>query len=334
MVALGLIPEGTDLFGATLEEYANQVVGYYDPDVKEMVMISDSGGTDALSQITYAHEFVHALQDQHFDLNALQEQVEASDDSEAEWALRALVEGDASVAQLQFVLRHRELLDDIDFDSASSAPAAPPVITESMVFPYVAGSQFVTRIMREGIWEEVNIAYDHLPISTEQILHVDRYIAGDIPQDISVPDVGSALGQGWSIADHDVIGELMIMLMFAEEQPGQQSGFAAGFPAVATIAAGGWDGDRYTTWENGDQTVVVWQSAWDSRADSREFAETMADYDAGRSGVAVHDTASNTVIDGNEWSSRIVRSGDEVTYVLAPTAELADDVLAEIQNAA
>ena len=108
MIALGLIPEGTDLFGVTLEEQANQIVGYYDPDTKEMVMISDSGGSDALAQITYAHEFVHALQDQHFDLNSLQDQVDALDDSEATSAFRALVEGDATVAQFQFMLRHPE----------------------------------------------------------------------------------------------------------------------------------------------------------------------------------------------------------------------------------
>ena len=34
MIALGLIPEGTDLFGVTLEEQANQIVGYYDPDTR------------------------------------------------------------------------------------------------------------------------------------------------------------------------------------------------------------------------------------------------------------------------------------------------------------
>ena len=333
MIALGLIPAGTDLFGATLEEQATGVVGYYDPDVKEMVMISDSGGTDPLAQITYAHEFVHALQDQHFDLNALQDQVEALDDSEAATAFRALVEGDATVAQFQFMIRHPELVSALDFSDTESA-SSPPVITEAIMFPYLAGSQFVTRLLREGIWEEVNIAYGHLPVSTEQILHFDRYVDGDTPQDVSVPDIGSTLGRGWSIADQDIVGELVVMLMFAEEQPGQQSGFTAGFPDVATIAAGGWDGDRYTTWVKGEQTVIVWQSAWDSRADAREFAGTMADYDAGRSGATAQGTASITAIDGNEWSSRIVRSGDQVTYVLAPTAELADDVLASVRDAA
>ena len=149
MIALGLIPEGTDLFGVTLEEQANQIVGYYDPDTKEMVMISDSGGSDALAQITYAHEFVHALQDQHFDLNALQDQVDALNDSEATSAFRALVEGDATVAQFQFMLRHPELVAAMDFGD-SGASSAPPVITESMLFPYLAGSAFVTKLLREG----------------------------------------------------------------------------------------------------------------------------------------------------------------------------------------
>jgi hypothetical protein len=124
------------------------------------------------------------------------------------------------------------------------------------------------------------------------------------------------------------------MLMFADEQPGQQSGFAAGFPEEATTAATGWDGDQYASWTDGDQIVIVWQSAWDSEVDAVEFADAMSAYDAGRSGVAAHDSASGTAIDGGEWSSRIVRTGDEVTYVLAPTAELADDVLAHVRDAA
>ena len=149
MVALGLIPEGTDLFGTTLEEQASGIVGYYDPDTKEMVLISDSGGSDALAQITYAHEFVHALQDQHFDLNSLQDQVDALNDSEASSAFRALVEGDATVAQFQFMLRHPDLVAAMDFGD-SGASSAPPVITESMLFPYLAGSAFVTKLLREG----------------------------------------------------------------------------------------------------------------------------------------------------------------------------------------
>ena len=333
MVALGLIPEGTDLFGTTLEEQASGIVGYYDPDTKEMVLISDSGGSDALAQITYAHEFVHALQDQHFDLNSLQDQVDALDDSEATSAFRALVEGDATVAQFQFMLRHPELVAAMDFGD-SGASSAPPVITESMLFPYLAGSAFVTKLLREGIWEEVNIAYDHLPVSTEQILHFDRYVAGDDPQDVSVPNVGSTLGPAWSVADEDIVGELVVMLMFAEEQPGQQSGFAAGFPEEATTAATGWDGDQYATWTDGDQTVIVWQSAWDSELDAVEFADAMSAYDAQRSGVVARDSASGTAIDGSDWSSRIVQIGDEVTYVLAPTAELAEDILATVRAAA
>ena len=166
------------------------------------------------------------------------------------------------------------------------ASSAPPVITESMLFPYLAGSAFVTKLLREGIWEEVNIAYDHLPVSTEQILHFDRYVAGDIPQDVSVPDVGSALGQAWSVADRGYRRRAHGHADVRRGAAGPAIGFAAGFPEEATTAAGGWDGDRYTTW-----TTVTKRSSSGSRPGTAgptrsNSPTTMSAYDAGRSGVA------------------------------------------------
>ena len=114
MKALGLIPEGADLFALLQDVYATGVAGYYDPEANEMIVVSDSGSSDAFAQITYAHEFVHALTDQHFDLEALQKQVDRLDD-EADMAFHALVEGDATAAQLEFMTQNLDLLKDADF---------------------------------------------------------------------------------------------------------------------------------------------------------------------------------------------------------------------------
>ncbi len=87
---LGLIPTDTDLMGMVLDLYQSEIAGYYDDETKDFVLIQpDAGaggegadgagagraetvvaeaGLDLMAQITFVHEFVHALQDQHLDL--------------------------------------------------------------------------------------------------------------------------------------------------------------------------------------------------------------------------------------------------------------------------
>jgi hypothetical protein len=328
MEALGLIPEGTDLFGVYREAYAGGVAGYYDSDANEMVLIRDSGSPDAFAQITYAHEFVHALTDQHFDLTALQEQVEERDDSDADTAFHALVEGDASAAQVEFMLRHPDLIDAAISADDSAFEGLPAAIIASLRFPYVSGYDFVEALRATGGWDAVNAAYRDLPASTEQILHPELYAASDIPAVVSVPNVGHAFGQEWATVEQDTVGEFSVLLLMSAGQPGEDSVLATDDFVTAQGAADGWNGDRYATWVNGEQTAVIWKSSWDSEDDAVEFERALAGYDSERWSVPVRFSPAGTVIDGHEWSSRIIRSDTEVIYVLAPSEELAQAMLA------
>src|SRR4029077_12051630 len=69
--ALGLLPPGTSLRDELLSMHSTQVAGFYEPDTKQMYVVSRSGGLGPLEKVTFAHEFDHALQDQHFDLTKL-----------------------------------------------------------------------------------------------------------------------------------------------------------------------------------------------------------------------------------------------------------------------
>ena len=103
---LGLIHEEADLHQLFLDLYTEQVAGFYDSEAEELYLISGSqdDGLSALEEITLAHEYVHALQQQHFDIDSMLEAVE--DNSDESTALRALVEGDASVAQFRYMFMH------------------------------------------------------------------------------------------------------------------------------------------------------------------------------------------------------------------------------------
>ena len=48
---------------------------------------------------------------------------------------------------------------------------APPIISESMIFPYFRGMVFCAALANEGGWKAVDEAYRNPPLSTEQIIH-------------------------------------------------------------------------------------------------------------------------------------------------------------------
>src|SRR4029077_20847080 len=91
--ALGLLPAGASLRDLYVKLQGSQVIGYYDPTAKQLFIVSHDGGLGPTERLTYAHEFTHELQDEHFDLNALGLK-QLHDDSDRGLAILSLVEGD------------------------------------------------------------------------------------------------------------------------------------------------------------------------------------------------------------------------------------------------
>ncbi len=100
-VALDLLDADVELQEVFLNLLGSQVAGFYDSDTQIMnvlPVVGDDPGTSlsVTEQVIYVHEFTHALQDQHFDLNALLDTPDAIDQPDRTLALTALVEGDAT----------------------------------------------------------------------------------------------------------------------------------------------------------------------------------------------------------------------------------------------
>ncbi len=73
----------------------------------------------------------------------------------------------------------------------------PPLAGRDGYFPYYEGLLFVEYLYERGNWAEVNKAYENLPLSSEQILHPDKYIQGEQPIEVAPFALESALGEGW-----------------------------------------------------------------------------------------------------------------------------------------
>jgi hypothetical protein len=127
----------------------------------------------------------------------------------------------------------------------------------------------VQGILKSRSWRQLDDCYAHLPASTKQIMHPDRYLQHDNPVKIQIADLGPALGKGWKRADEDVNGEFGYMVMLAQ--------FINKMSARA--AADGWSGDRYALYENpgtGD-SILAQYTTWETAKDAREFFDAYAD---------------------------------------------------------
>ena len=276
LLKLGLIGKKFGLRDYVVQLLREQVAGFYDPKTKEFYLAAWLPLADQKRVI--AHELVHALQDQHFNLRRFEKWPKG--DSDAELAAHALVEGEATLVMIQYDFDQQGMKFDMtkvgsltdslmeqDNDSdAKSYPVlagAPKVLKENLQFPYLYGAGFVGAVLKDRSWHALDMSYERLPASTEQIMHPERFLVRDDPVKIEIPDLSGALGPDWKRADADVNGEFGYLVALAEFIP----------RTVARSAAAGWGGDRYSLYENKTTgaLVLAQYTTWDTDNDAKEF---------------------------------------------------------------
>ena len=269
---IGLLPRETDLMKAVTDLFSEQVAAFYDPDTHELFTFEDLSLQNNFERMILAHELVHALQDQNFDFKALALRSKNNDD--AALAAQALVEGDACYEMGVYLRRNykaSQILSDLGLlfsQSTEKLFSAPVWLRDSLTFPYQEGQIFAAILHAEGGNPALDRAFKNPPLSTEQVLHPEKYLSAtpDVPRPVSIAIEAKPV---WRKSHENVVGELGIRSLFS-----QTLGLAR-----AEQAAAGWGGDRYLVYETGhDQWVVVWKSAWDSPSDAREFFDALEDH--------------------------------------------------------
>ena len=257
-----------DLLAFQLDLLSEQVLGYYDPEQDEMYIVSDEDGLSALAEFTLSHELVHSLQDQHYDLMEVRFYDQGDNDRDA--AAVALIEGDAEVAQMQYIETMTpqellELLTEAGTLSSEVVDSAPPYLRDSLYFPYEAGLTFVQTFFQDGGFDAINEIFADPPTSTEQILHPEKYgDQRDDPQQLDLSDFSAALGSDWEDKGSDSLGEFDLSVMLREN----------GVSNYAEAAAG-WDGGRYGYYTSGTTSLIAAKTVWDSAEDATEFYDAM-----------------------------------------------------------
>jgi len=280
---VGLYPPKVDLAKDNLTMLKSQLAGFYDPRQKDLViierpipsipMVNPRLLEFALKLRTagvLSHELTHALQDQHFDIRAEEKATHGNDDREL--ALRALLEGDATLSGFCSVVGRA---DDptIDYFLDNSADAAVIFLGSAeglgvqmrklLIFPYLDGARFVAAGYHLGGWTAVDAIYRNPPRSTRQILHPELYFDHpEAPVDVRVGGYEKILA-AWKKADENTFGEL-VLRMVIEHWIGEQTPYVA--------AADGWAGDRFVALQKSTDVTLVWIVAFHNPGQAENFA--------------------------------------------------------------
>lgn len=274
LTALELLPPGYDFLEGTYRLVGGRVAGFYEPEDRTMYLVDDLSDDEA--EETLAHELVHALQDQRYDLAALLRY--APGESDRLTAVHALIEGDATSAMLDVTIGSAFNISDAWLRrllTASTAlspegAATPPVLSASLTSSYADGFAFVQALRTRGGFPAVDEALRAPPTTTEQLLHLDKFTAREPALAVAKLPL-DALGPGFRAVIDDVNGEQGLRIMLEQWAP----------RARAEEAAAGWGGDRYVVarrdeGEGKHAVALGMRMVFDTAKDAGELAAVLS----------------------------------------------------------
>jgi len=325
---LGLLPPDYDIYKLYVDLYSEQIAGFYDNETKEMYVTLGEGwkGTE---RMTYAHEYTHFLQDQTYDLrDGLGMNDDACEvDTERCAGIQALIEGDASLTEALWYQTYatdqdkQEISDFYDTYTSPVYDAAPYYLQQDFLFPYQQGALFVQSLFMSNGWDAVDAAYGDVPVSTEQILHPERYPT-DKPANPDLPDFTTTLGDGWEELERNNMGEwYTYLILSAGNDPKTRID-----EETAATAAEGWLGDTYIAFLNRttNNFVLVWQQEWETAADADEYWSAITQFARAFDGADIQNRQMTwTDYRGNV---RLLRIGNTTYWLVAPDQAINDQI--------
>ena len=307
LMALDLLPPATSLRDVRMRLLEENVAGFYDerPGRKKLYAVSEDRTMTPSNQIVLAHELRHAMQDQYVEVHrVVPESVGDFDDRRV--AFMSVLEGDATLVMERFLMQRLGVAGGAAPDLAGAGLATPeldgvpPVLRDHLLVPYLAGRDFVRALHERGGWPAVRDAWSRPPRSTEQILHPEKFAAGEEPRAVR----GAAGPEGGRLLQEGVLGEALTRTFLGD---GNER------------AAAGWGGDLYQVWDLAGRTLVVWRTEWDSAADAREFLDAARARFA-RTHARVQTSQGADLFGRGNWNIAMVSGPSRVTVVAGDDA--------------
>jgi len=266
----GLVPPDFDLAGNTVDLLTEQAAAFYDYDRKKL-FITESTPSESQEPVL-AHELSHALADQNFNLGKFIKQGRKSDDGAT--ARLAVMEGQATWMMSEFLAQKSgqslknspglvAMMSNLSESGAGQYPvfeSAPLYERITLVFPYTKGMLFQNAVFQRDGQEGFAEVFRKPPISTQQILHPDRYFAGLKPADPALPDPHLKGYKGLVGGSFGELEHAILLEQYASKERAQE-------------VAPHWRGSNFALMENKSaaRVVLLYAVEWDGEAAARDY---------------------------------------------------------------
>ena len=268
----GLAPPDFDLAKNTVDLLTEQAAAFYDYDRKKL-FITETTPSETQEPVL-AHELSHALADQNYNLGKFVRQGRQSDDGST--ARLAVMEGQATWLMAEYLARKNgqtlkgspalvKAMSNLS-DASGQFPvyeSAPLYLRQTLVFPYTKGMLFQNAVFERDGQAAFGEVFRKPPLSTQQIIHPEKYFDTVKPTDPDLPDPG--LKHGYKGLVGGSLGELEHGILL-EQFTGKQS---------ADEIAPHWRGSNFELMENkkAGRVVLLYVVEWDSeRIAARYFS--------------------------------------------------------------
>jgi hypothetical protein len=270
-----VIEPAVDIEDSWTELYTMDVGGLYYPRDDALVLVEgDTQRVTLMDELVLAHEYAHSLQDHSLEFDDYDEKYFRS--TEISTTMRCIEEGDAEVTAYEYMDdkygmdwyedawdEYIEVEDDAEAmaeeefaarEEEFDREAGRSYFERSMYFNYEDCYWFVYEVFDRRGWKGVNALYDDPPISTEQVLHPEKYFRREAPKHPDDVDLTSVLSDGWESDDPYIFGEFDIYNWLV----------SAGVDwETAYDAAEGWGGGRARAYsrapdvDSGEEQVLI-----------------------------------------------------------------------------
>ncbi|HWB87073.1 MAG TPA: hypothetical protein VG675_23220 [Bryobacteraceae bacterium] len=267
----GLVPQDFDLAKTTVDLLTEQAAAFYDYDKKKL-FITDSTPSDS-QEAVLAHELSHAIADQNFNLSHFIRKGHQNDDSST--ARLAVMEGQATWLMSEYLARRAgqslsnspslaEMMSHLSESGAGQYPVfdkSPLYLRETLVFPYTKGMLFQNAVNRHDGQAGFAEVFEDPPVSTQQILHPEKYFSHVKPTDPKLPD--PHLPHGYKSLIGGTLGELDHAVLLRQFVGNER----------AEKIASHWRGSNFELRENkkAERVVLLYAAEWDTPEAARWY---------------------------------------------------------------
>jgi hypothetical protein len=284
--AAGLVAGDFDIVKSTSDLQESGVLAYYDPRTKRVTVRGTT--LDVATRVTLAHELTHALQDQHFDLRAIERKANKAN---ASLAAQALIEGDAVRVQRDYTAQlsdadqaeydKTQAAQGADFSASLTSDAVPASLVALFQAPYALGPEMLNVVIAAKNTDAVNDLFRGAAKSDLSFLDPRSLLHDGKALKVTPPKLAAGEEQ---VGARDVFGAFGLYLLLATD----------GDPVRALDVADGWGTDSMVTFTRGQTTCVRAAFIGSDASASTAIHEGLTAWASHRTASATVDAAGDT----------------------------------------